>query len=73
MEMEEIHERIAQLHGVSVDEVKREMQLAIEQAWTDPDRSNEVRIQQGQVCSEGPIPTVEEFVHYVYDRIKDNL
>lgn len=68
IDFEKIYAQIAKKHNVFVEEVKREMQAAIDGAWTSP-RSEEVRSYQRQVKSTRPVPTIEECVLFVRDKI----
>ena len=52
-------EQIAQLHGVSVDEVVREMQAAIDAAWNSPVIA--IQEQQRKLFPRGK-PSVGEFI-----------
>lgn len=59
------YRKIAKKHGVSVSEVKGDMQVAITAAYTDPGR-NLINIKaQNAVPHKGDIPTNDEFVRYV--------
>ena len=70
MDFEEIYRQIAQKHGVSVQEVRDEMQKAITMAWTDVERTEEERMRQQEVISADEIPTPEELVRYVITKIE---
>lgn len=43
MNMRKIYRKVAKEYGVSVEEVKREMQAAITDAYTNPLNNNEIR------------------------------
>ena len=73
MNIEELYERIACEHNVSVEEVKMEIQNAITQAWTDPARTEEIKRMQSKVQMSGDAPTVEEFILYIQSRIMGEL
>ncbi|WP_312043444.1 sporulation initiation factor Spo0A C-terminal domain-containing protein [Anaerotignum sp.] len=62
MRLSSIYEKIAEEYGISVSEVKREMQAAIESAYRH-DRNSEIEmnIQEGVKCKD-KIPSVEEFI-----------
>lgn len=64
MNMRKIYRKIAKEHNVSVQEVKEEMQKAIDQAWTNPDKTVEQMAMQREVHAKGEIPTVEEFIQF---------
>jgi hypothetical protein len=56
---EEIYQKIAENNGVSVEEVKREIQLAINSAYVNPNEKAK------SIKCEGDIPTPEEFFAHV--------
>ena len=61
---EKIYKDIAKKYGVSVEEVKREMQKAIDAAYLFP--NDEAK----KVPRKGDAPTIDEFVTYAVDKIK---
>lgn len=66
MNMRKIYRKIAKENGVSVQEVRREMQAAITEAYTDPLNNNEItKAYQNRVPRKGEIPTPEELIHYL--------
>lgn len=66
MNMRKIYRKIAKENGVSVQEVRREMQAAITEAYTDPLNDNEItKAYQKQVPRKGEIPTPEELIRYL--------
>ena len=72
MSMRSIYRKIARQNGVSVAEVKEEMQKAIDAAWDDPDKTAENRFMQYQVKPDGTKPTPEEFIRFNAELIKKN-
>ncbi len=66
MNMRKIYRKIAKKNGVSVQEVRREMQAAITEAYTDPLNDNEItKAYQNRVPRKGEIPTPEELLRYL--------
>lgn len=64
------YRKVAKRHGVSVAEVKQDMQVAINAAYTDPDR-NLINIKaQNAVPHKGDIPTPDELIDYVAAKIR---
>ena len=59
-----IYEKIAKMHGVTVEEVKREMQAAIDAAYESPTFHAQC------VNSKGDKPTPEEFISHIVRRIQ---
>jgi len=54
-----LYRETAKIHGVSVKEVKREMQTAINQSYKKPN------FYAGQVPHAGATPTPDEFIAHV--------
>jgi len=59
-----IYKAIAKKHGISVEEVKREMQKAVDAAYVFPSAEAE------SVPRAGEKPTIEEFIDYSVKKIK---
>ncbi|MDD4636962.1 MAG: sporulation initiation factor Spo0A C-terminal domain-containing protein [Bacteroidales bacterium] len=70
MSMRSVYRKIAKQNGVSVKEVKEEMQKAIDEAWDNPKKSYDVCSKQMQVLPDGTKPSVEEFIRYCSSEIK---
>ena len=62
---EKIYKAIAKQHGVSVDEVKREMQDAINAAYVFPTP------EALSVPRKNAVPTVDEVIAYTIQRMAD--
>jgi len=63
--------RIAEAHGVSVEEVWREMDLVVEAARNNPDP--EAQAQFAKIPCKGDTPTTEEFMAYLARRVQDTM
>lgn len=59
------YRKIAKKYGVSTQEVKRDMQEAINQAYVTP--TNKAL----EVFKSGKIPTVDEFIDYAVNKVKE--
>lgn len=70
MGMRSIYRKIAKQNGVSVKEVKDEMQKALDDAWNNPDKSADVRFNQMKMAPDGKKPSVDEFIRYCSSEIK---
>lgn len=71
MSMRSIYRSIAKKHGVSVAEVKREMQVAIAYAFQKEDKlEREQLLQKGIPCKKS-IPSSEEFIVHIAKQIKE--
>ena len=57
MNMEKIYKQVAKIHDVSVEEVKREMQAAINATFD----------------GKGKIPSTEEFIKYALSEIRKSF
>lgn len=62
MSMRNIYRKIAKEDGISVTEVKREMQAAIDNAYKNVRKSQTEKDLLENITYQGDIPTVEEFV-----------
>lgn len=73
MSMRKIYRKVAKRYGVSVAEVKKEMQAAITDAYTNPLNDNEItKAYQRRVPSKGEIPTPDELIRYASEQLKQN-
>ena len=70
MNMRKIYRKVAKEYGVSVEEVKREMQAAITDAYTNPLNNNEItKAYQSRVPCTGEIPTPEELIRHLSEPV----
>ena len=73
MSMRKIYRELAKKHGVSVKEVREDMQAALTEAYTDPLNNNAItKAYQNRVPRQGEIPTPEEAVRYLAGKVKKN-
>ena len=71
MRMRKILKQVARENGVTVKEVREEMQKAINEAWQNPPRDGGVTAAyQRRVPCRGTIPTPEELIRYAAAEIK---
>ena len=63
-----IFEQVAAKHGVSVEEVVRDMQEALDAAWDNPDPAERAR--QRQLFPKGK-PLIEEFIRVMAKQVED--
>ena len=59
---------IAMKHHTTVEDVRREMEIALQNGLSNPDPA--IRAQWAKIPSKGSIPTLEEFVSYLASQIK---
>jgi polyhydroxyalkanoate synthesis regulator phasin len=70
MSMRNIYRRIAKEQGVTVADVKKDMQEAIDCAYKKQNKTIDEIINQASVPCKDEIPTTEEFMQYVARRLK---
>lgn len=74
MSMRKIYRKIARENGVSVKEVKEDMQAAITAAYQNPPKDGGVTAAyQRQVPRKGEIPTPEEFIRYAAGKVQESV
>jgi len=62
-----IFEQLAAQYGVSVGEIIRDMQVAVDDAWDNSDPA--IRARQRQLFPNGK-PSVEEFIRVMAEQVK---
>lgn len=73
MSMRKIYRKIAKENGVSVKEVKSEMQQAITEAYKNPPNDGGViAAYQRQVPRKGEIPTPDEVIKHITKKVREN-
>ncbi|MDR1409600.1 MAG: sporulation initiation factor Spo0A [Oscillospiraceae bacterium] len=65
-----IFERIAAEHSTTVEEVRREIEAAIQAGFNNPDPK--VQAQWAKIPRKGDIPTPDELITYVVRQAKQN-
>lgn len=66
-----IYKKIAKEHGVTWQEVRADMQVALNHAYTDPNRDILNVVRQREVKKKGEIPTPEEFIKYAKTTVSE--
>ena len=64
MDAQEIYRRIATEYGGSPEDVRAELQQALDAAWNSLHKTDTQAADQEEVPCKGEIPTVEEFLDY---------
>jgi len=72
MGMRDVYRKVAEKHGVSIEEVKRDMQLAIDETYKNPKNSELIKKIKDQIQCEEEKPTVEEFVLYIANMVRND-
>lgn len=70
--MRSVYRKIARKNGVSVKEVKEEMQKAIDAAWDNPNKTTQNIFLQNQIKPDGTKPTAEEVIRFSIEKLKKN-
>ena len=60
--MDDIYKKVAKMYGVSVDDVKRDMQVAIDQTYSNPNL-------QPKAPFKTEAPSIDEFIAQAVKRI----
>ena len=72
--MRKIYRKIARENGVSVKEVKEDMQAAITAAYQNPPMDGGVTAAyQRQVPRKGEIPTPDELIRYMAGKVRESV
>lgn len=72
MNVKKIYKRVAKQYGVSVQEVEREIQAAINDAYTNSAGADQVvKGYQDSVPRRGEIPTSDEVLRYLVSMAKE--
>lgn len=70
MSMRSIYRKIAKEHGVTITEVKHDMQAAIDDAYQHPPDDGITVAYQNRIPRKGETPTAEEVIRYATKKIK---
>ncbi|WMI81647.1 sporulation initiation factor Spo0A C-terminal domain-containing protein [Anaerotignum sp. MB30-C6] len=65
-----MYRKIAKEEGATVAEVKREMQLALESAYSNSKNDGVTKSYQNQVPRRDEVPTPEEFIRFAVGKVK---
>lgn len=70
MSMRKIYRKVAKKHGVTVTEVKRDMQAAIDCAYQKADKTEAEKSIQKRVVAQSEIPTAEELICFLANEVE---
>lgn len=59
MDMTKIYQEVAKRYGVTVEEIKCDMQSAIDEAYNSPNNNDITRAYQNKIPRKGEVPTVD--------------
>ena len=68
--MRKILREIARANGVSVKEVREEIQKAIDEAWKNSSNDDVTAAYQRKIPCKGKVPTPEELIRYAVQEIR---
>ena len=68
MRMRDIYRKIANKYGVSVEDVKRDMQTVIHETYENPFNMKGIEKYQDIIHCREEIPTVEEFINSISEK-----
>ena len=68
--MNQIYQTIAKEHDVTVAEVKKNMQAAIDYAYRKSNKTDSERVAQKKISYRGKTPTVEEIIEHIIREIR---
>ena len=70
--LRKIIRQIARDNHTTPDEVMKEMQAAIGEAFNNPNKTPEIKSAQAAVPCKDEIPTLEEFIQYMVKAVRDS-
>ena len=70
MNLQEVIEKVAKRNGVTVEEVRKEMGLALDVACGKPEKTLIEEMRQKEISSDGDVPTPEQFIQYCVEKLK---
>ena len=70
MSMRKIYRKIARENGVTLADVKRDMQEAIDVAYKQAPQDGVTQAYQNRVPRKGDIPTVDEFIRHAAKEVR---
>lgn len=73
MSMKDIYRKIAKVHGITVAELKRDMEAAINYAYTRTDKSDYEKIMQESISPMDEVPTTSEFINSIACGVKKEM
>jgi len=73
MKMEEILKEVARKNGTTVEKAREEMQKAINEAWGKQERDSEIGINQQKIPHKGEVPTPEELIQYLAEKLEGRV
>lgn len=70
MNIQKVYREIARRQGISVQDVKKQMQEAIAMAWENPDKTALQASVQSEISIKGTVPTPEELIRYAQKKLR---
>jgi excinuclease UvrABC helicase subunit UvrB len=69
-QMKKIYKQVAKKHGITPEEVEREISETLKFAWLHENTPSQAKEAQNQVPRHGSVPTNEEFINYIAEKVK---
>ncbi len=70
MDLQKVLEEVARNHGITVEEVRREMQQALDTAWEQPAETPIGESRRKELSPDHTAPGPEQFIQYIVDHMK---
>ena len=70
MDTKEIFQIVAEQYGVSMEEVERDIETAIMEAYKNPEKTPDVDKMQKQAPCKGDVPTAAELLEFCISKLK---
>ena len=73
MSMRNVYRQVAKANGISVAEMKKQMQSALDYAYTNADDNSDIKLNQQKISSKNRIPTPDEVIQYAKIKVKNDI
>ena len=73
MSMRNVYRQVAKANGISVAEMKKQMQSALDYAHTNADNNSDIKFNQQKISSKNRIPTPDEVIQYAKIKVKNDI
>ncbi len=70
MDLQKVLEEVAKNHGITVEEVSREMQIALNTAWEQPADTQTGENKRKEISPNNTAPSPEQFIQYIVNQIE---
>ncbi len=70
MDLQKVLEEVAKNHGITAEEVHKEMQIALNTAWEQPADTQTGESKRKEMSPDDTAPTPEQFIQYIANQIE---